>query len=173
MGVRIFDPKALKTEVVSFLKKKSKFGTYDGTPATYDYAYNCRAIHTGSGTILMYTRDFGMHDCGWWKNPDYARCFHLSLSFLDTICGFPKPKDHALTKEWLELFFGDNQRFIWAEPPYSSEGKRQDIWHYRVFCDPSWSPIIPRKEVYSKDFTPKGWKSFSELGYEKMEKVEG
>ena len=75
------------------------------------------------------------------------------MSFRDNIIGYPKPKDKKLTKEWIGLFFGDKQSYLWCEPPFSEIGKRQDVWHYRMFCDPSWSPIIPRKEVYSKDYT--------------------
>jgi hypothetical protein len=32
-----------------------------------------------------------------------------------------------------------------------------------VFCDERWQPILPRGEVYSREFTEKGWKSFSEM----------
>jgi len=69
----------------------------------------------------------------------------------------------TLDKAWLEVFYGDDCRYIWAEPPYSEEGRKSDIWHYRLFCDINWQPILPRGEVYSKDFTEKGWKSFSEI----------
>ena len=33
----------------------------------------------------------------------------------------------------------------------------------RPLCDTHWRPILPRKEVYSKDFTELGWKSASEV----------
>lgn len=104
-----------------------------------------------------------MHSSGWWKNPDYERCWHLSLSFRDPITGENAPKDSALTNEWLEAFYADDQRYIWAEPPYTQGGKTNEVWHYRIFCNPSWAPILPRGEVYSKEFTERGWMSFSEL----------
>lgn len=33
----------------------------------------------------------------------------------------------------------------------------------QVFCDPAWQPLKPRGEVYTREFTEVGWKSFSEL----------
>lgn len=123
----------------------------------------CKALHIPTGTLLIFTRDAGMHSGGWWKNPDYERCWHLSLSFHDPITGESAPKNTKLTDEWLDAFYGDDQRYLWAESPYSLEGKRRGVWHYRLFCDPSWAPILPRGEVYSKEFTERGWMSFSEL----------
>lgn len=37
------------------------------------------------------------------------------------------------------------------------------VYHYRLFCDEAWKPIMPRGEVYSTQFTERGWKSFSDL----------
>jgi len=50
-----------------------------------------------------------------------------------------------------------------AVPPYSSGGKANEVWHYRVFTNPAGEPILPRGEVYSREFTEKGWLSFSDL----------
>lgn len=55
------------------------------------------------------------------------------------------------------------ERLLWCEPPYSEEGKKAGVYHYRLFCDENWQPIFPRGEVYSTQFTEMGWKSFSEL----------
>jgi len=166
--IKVFDKNTLKIEVANYLKRKSMYSTYDGTPSTYDYAFLCTVFHIGSGTSLMFTRDLGMHDCGWWKNPQYNRCYHLSLSFRDILTGYFLPKNEKLTEEWIELFFHQNKRFIWSESPFSIQGKKLDVWHYRVFCDENWDPIIPKKEVYSKDFTPPNWKSWSEQNREQM-----
>jgi len=124
---------------------------------------SCKALHHPTGTLFIFSRDGGMHSGGWWKNPDYERCWHLSMSFVEPLTGERGPKDVKLTEQWLEVFYGDDQRYIWAEPPYSPDGKQLGVWHYRVFCDPSWAPIIPRGEVYTKDFTERGWLSFSDL----------
>lgn len=159
--MRSFDAHWLKTGVAREMRRVAELcRPYNGvTPPDR----RCLAKHLATGTMLIFTRDAGMHSSGWWKNPDYERCWHLSLSFHDPITGEKGPKDTKLTDEWLDAFYGDDQRYLWAEPPYSPQGKRADVWHYRVFCDPSWSPILPRGEVYTKTFTEKSWLSFSEL----------
>lgn len=53
----------------------------------------CSGFHESSGTKLIFTRDAGMHSSGWWKNPDYERCWHLSLSFVSPLTGDVLPKD--------------------------------------------------------------------------------
>jgi hypothetical protein len=103
-----------------------------------------------------------MHSIGWWKNPDYERCEHLSLSFRYAD-GTAAPHDHKLGRAWALAFFGEHARKLWVEPPYSPYGKQWDVYHYRLFVDPAWKPILPRKEVYTLEFTALGWKSWSEL----------
>lgn len=122
-----------------------------------------RFIHVSSGTVGIFSFDQGHHSSGWWKNPEYERCWHLSLSFFDPVTSLPRDKDWHLTEKWLSAFYHDNVRFVWSEPPYSKHGKPLDVWHYRVFCDPAWEPIIPRGEVYNKTLTEAGWLSFSDL----------
>jgi hypothetical protein len=171
--MRVFDQYSLKEEVARQMWKRAMNGTWDGrsvrTASQYQSIYEkpyferCIAQHRPTGTIIIFTRDEGMHTSGWWKN---KRCLHLSLSFRNPETGDPVSRDVKLSREWLEVFFHDNQRLIWAEPPYSDEGKGSDVWHYRVFCDPFWVPMLPRGEVYSREFTEVGWKSFSELGFE-------
>jgi hypothetical protein len=120
---------------------------------------------------VIFTRDAGHHTGGWLKNPDYERCYHLSLSFRGSD-GHPlnparrlerAPQMHRLARQICVAFYGPDTRYLWAEPPFSEEGKRLQVWHYRVFCDPAWRPIVPRREVYSRELTEKGWKSFSDL----------
>ena len=154
-----------KEQTVSFMKRNASIGFYDGTQKTLRYFNKCRYYHCPSNTNLIFTRDIGYHSSGWFKNPDYERCCHLSLSFKAVESGhiYNLPKNEKLTDEWIELFFGDNKKWIWTEPPFSEEGKKEDVWHYRLFCDKMWQPIKPRKEVYTREFTEKGWKSFSEL----------
>jgi hypothetical protein len=137
-------------------------------------------VAIGAFTIVMiFSRDVGHHSGGWLKNPDYERCWHLSLSFRGSD-GHPMnparrleraPQMHRLAERLCDLFYGTNTRYIWAEPPFSKIGKRYQVWHYRVFCNEAWHPIVPRGEVYSKELTEKGWKSFSELYGHKPETV--
>lgn len=115
-------------------------------------------------TRILFTRDEGMHTSGWWKNPDYERCFHLSLSFIDTESGMDAPHDRKLATAWCLLFFRESTRLLWVEPPYSAHGRQHDVWHYRLFVAEDWrTPILPRGEVYTREFTEAGWKSWSDV----------
>lgn len=135
--------------------------TFDGrNPAGLD---GLRYVHEPTGTVFCYSRDIGHHSSGWWKNPDYERCRHLSLSFVEPGTLVRAPRDKQLTSAWVDAFFGDDRTKLWCEPPYSASGKAIEVWHYRLFCAPDWSPWIPRGEVYSKQFTEIGWKSWSDV----------
>ena len=144
---------------------------YDGrcTPETIARLQRCGWFYldpVGEVARLIYTRDVGHHSGGWWKNPDYERCLHLSISFVDRRTGEPQDFDTERADKIAAAFWADDRRKAWIEKPYSDEGKSNRVWHYRLFCDPAWSPIQPRGEVYSKDDTPADWRSFSEIhGY--------
>ena len=120
-------------------------------------------IDCPDGARVMFTRDSGHHTCGWFKNPDYERCLHLSISYRDPETMEAREHDLAESREWCRLFFGQHVEKVWTEPPYSEEGKARDVWHFRVFCDPKWDPWMPRGEVYTRKHTPPDWKSWSEL----------
>lgn len=121
-----------------------------------EYFESCKWTLLRFPCICIFTRDTGYHSSGWWKNPMYERCYHLSISF-------PGGIDKNGLGKIIDGLFGTNKNWIWTEPPYSEDGKRLGVWHYRLFCDEFWQPIIPRGEVYSTQFTERGWKSFSEL----------
>lgn len=63
----------------------------------------------------------------------------------------------------LRNLFHDSRRWLWCEGPFTEAGKQCSVFHYRLFCNPEWQPLKPRGEVYNRDFTEAGWKSFSEL----------
>ena len=140
---------------------------YDGrqSPAAWRHIKRCTRYHLPTLTMLLYTRDAGMHTSGWWKNPDYDRCKHLSISFIERHgrALARLPHNHKMAAKWCELFFGDDKRLLWIEPPFSEEGKAGNVYHYRLFCDRNWEPIKPRGEVYNKTWTPEGWLSWSDL----------
>lgn len=164
--MRTYDRRWLKAGVAKEMRRRALQGFFRGSlnnPHDIAYFKSCEAYHIPTGTQLILTRDAEMHTCGWFKNPDYERCWHLSLSFFDVETNSRADKDPQLTDEWLALFFGDDKRLLWAEPPSSEIGKRADCWHYRLFCDEHWQPILPRGEVYSRELTEVGWKSFSEV----------
>lgn len=177
--MRWFGDHWTEENIAGWLKQQASCGEYDGvmTERAKRYTDSCTAAHKSSGSILLFTKDIGMHDSGWWKNPDCNQCWHLSLSFRDPQTGHPRGKDQEWTDKWIEAVFGPLKRLIWAEPPYYPEGKRNDVWHYRVFFAPGWTaPILPRGEVYSKDWTPSHWLSYSDLQAKlgrEAEKMEG
>ena len=153
--------------VVSVLKMAAATGIFTGSGSFEDVRYcdGCRILHHDTGTLILFTRDEGYHSCGWWKNPDYERCYHLSISFKgvqgDDV--FRLPRNSKLTDKWIDAFYGDDKKKMWTEPPYSKAGKAMEVWHYRLFCDEAWQPIKPKGEVYSRDQIPEGFMSFSEL----------
>lgn len=151
------------------MKHNAERGYYRGviqTARERRYFMSCRRVDEPTGTILIFSRDIGHHTGGWFKNPDYERCYHLSLSFFDPVTGDRIDQDKGLARSWCALFFGQDRDLLWCEPPYSAEGKANSVWHYRLFCDPGWQAIMPRGEVYSREFTERGWKSFSDIhGY--------
>lgn len=151
---------------VAAMKHNARRGVYSGFGTSPDRKYlaSCRRL-TATGASLIFSRDKGMHSSGWWKNPNFEQCLHLSISYFD-----PATRQHTgyhskkRSKVWCELFFGPWMRLLWAEPPFSDEGKRCGTWHYRVFTDGTFTvPLLPRGEVYSKQFTELGWKSWSDL----------
>ena len=158
---------APSSDLVAWAKLRASRMIFDGrdSPASRRYLLDCRHYHPATECLILYTRDTGHHPSGWWKNPDYERCYHLSISFVAYERGRaqPLPFDTRTAGKWAEAFSGKETRNAWIEPPYSDEGKSQGVHHYRLFCDPAWQPIKPRGEVYSKDWTPADWKSFSDV----------
>lgn len=154
--------------LVPLARLRALRGIYDGrmSPRTQTLLALCShylRIDGGRYATVIYTRDAGHHTSGWWKNPDYERCLHISVAYRSFLIEQPLPQDLKETRRIAEAFFGEHTRLAWIEPPYSPEGKTYDVWHYRLFCDPSWAPTLPKGEVYSREDTPAGWKSFSDI----------
>lgn len=164
--------------LVPFARRRAMRGIYDGR-VNEESALLIRACAhqfeqrlRDRSVMVIFTRDVGHHTSGWWKNPDYERCWHLSLSQRDPATGESVPTDKAFFLELAEAFYGADARKCWVEGPYSPEGKARDVWHYRLFCNEAWEPILPRSEVYSKQFTEIGWKSFSEVHGMRLDEVD-
>lgn len=154
--------------LVPFAKMRAQRGLFDGmqTPANMRLIAYCRhrlRIDMERVALVLFTRDIGHNSSGWWKNPDYERCWHLSISFIALKDGERLSFDKSEAEKIARAFFADDVRLTWLEPPYSPHGKISDVWHYRLFADPSWAPFKPRGEVYSRDWTPAGWRSFSDI----------
>lgn len=154
--------------MVRFARLRAKRDFFDGreTPRAARYIRMCSHLFSVSPVYsarLIFTRDTGHHSSGWWKNPDYERCWHLSISFCVNPTDQPLLYDKKEGQRIAEAFFQGEVRRCWIEPPYTDQGKRAGVHHYRLFCDQGWQPIVPRGEVYSREFTERGWKSFSDL----------
>lgn len=153
--MRYLDRYTLLSDACQRIRMTAIRGIWDGRDES-PYFESCKWMLEQYPCVVIFTRDEGYHSGGWWKNPDYERCYHLSISF-------PGGKDKNTLKKILAYLFGRDQHLIWIEGPFSDVGKKNDVWHYRLFCDTHWMPVKPRGEVYSTQFTEKGWKSYSEL----------
>lgn len=151
-------PNHIDESFVATIRAQAERGLFDGSPQSQGSIYFRRCIHRCPNTraSVIYSRDTGHHSSGWWKNPDYERCYHLSLSF-------DGGHNRKLAERWCKAIFGDEVTQLWIEPPYSPAGKAREVWHYRLFCDAGWQPIKPRGEVYSTDWTPADWRSWSDI----------
>lgn len=157
--------------IATLMRLNAWRSTFDGTmsPRAEWYVTRiCRRIDATTGTVLIFTRDTGHHTSGWMKNPDYERCLHLSLTAIPPRIVLPSGAqrvelDTKTKAAWLRAFFGAEARYTWEESAKSREGERAGVVHYRLFCDAAWVPLMPRGEVYSSEFTEKGWRSASQV----------
>lgn len=153
----------IRQEILSLaigkVKAMANKGIWNGKDFT-PYFLACQWLIEELGCQVIFTREEGYHSSGWWKNPDYERCYHLSVSF-------PGGRDVKRTAKLVDLIFGANHKLLWVEPPYSKEAVKAEVWHYRLFCNEFWQPVKPRGEVYSTQFTERGWKSFSDVQYDR------
>lgn len=154
-------------------KKIADQGYYDGLRYhPYIYGELAKGMCQMTGTQFVFTRSKGMHECGWWKNPDFNQCYHLSLSFFDPETMEHRDHDHKLADKWCAAFFGDDRRLVWVEAPHSPHGRLLDIRHYRLFMDPHFQTSVkPRGEVYTREFTEAGWLSYSDLQYKMAQEI--
>lgn len=154
--------------VARLLRARAWTGEFDGRVSAHAMGYldYCRVIDRPTGAVLIFTRDSGHHSSGWLKNPDYERCFHLSTSPVPTriiIPGAIAELDKKTARRWVEAFFKGDVGKVWSESPKTTGGRTRNVWHWRLFCDEQWKPILPRGEVYSKEFTEIGWRSASQV----------
>lgn len=155
--MRTLDKYTLLFDACKRIKYAASICIWDGRS---EIPESCSWLLEKYPATILFTRDVGYHSSGWWKNHDYERCWHLSISFRGG-------NEKKALRQIIENLFLPYERLLWVEPPYSNEGKKMDVWHYRLFCDENWQPLKPRGEVYNTNFTERGWKSFSELQYEK------
>lgn len=169
--------------VVAELRRRARHGLFDGrgSPEAMRYMRHCRVVDSVTAAVLIFTRDVGHHSSGWLKNPDYEQCWHLSTSPAPSPLILPGVQraelDRGVRAAWVKAFFGDEVRYVWSESPKTPEGKARDVWHWRLFCDAHWVPHLPRKEVYTLEFTELGFRSASQVlaedGHYLLEREDG
>jgi hypothetical protein len=107
----------------------------------------------------LFTYDVGAHNCGWWRNSQYDRCWHLSLVVMKPGArvlegAFETPTD----VEWRAIaaaFFGPDVTRAWIEPPasafdtYRTSPQSRHTYHVRVFTDREGHALTPEGEVYT------------------------
>jgi hypothetical protein len=141
---------------------------YGGADARALAPFTWDIIIDNLGVRIIFTRDVGNHTGGWLKNPDYERCYHLSLSFRTANGKSLLPQNKRIAMELVDLFYSFDSRLLWVESASSRAGVLHDVWNYRLFADRNWQPIQHREEVCTKELTDKGWKCFSEIQGQKV-----
>lgn len=101
------------------VKNQSEKGIWNGKDIT-DYFQECRFFIPRFNCTLIFTKETGYHSSGWWKNPDFERCYHLSISFKEG-------RNESILKKILISVFGNNLKNLLVEAPYSSEGKKNEV----------------------------------------------
>lgn len=114
----------------------------------------------GRPTRVMMTLNVGTHASGWWRNSEYDRCLHLSISHPvkvpGSLRGGLEEASLAEVQAWARAAFPDHYRMTWTEPPAKvfdqdvlANRRRPGVWHVRLFLDRNNQPIQPEGEVYN------------------------
>lgn len=100
---------------------------------------------------VIFTLDCGMHMGGWWKNSEYDRCWHLSLTMrtASSPLAIPETPTHAEQDVWVHAFFDPHAAWVWFEPATNTTPAGKAPVHYRLFLNQDLDPILPRGEVYT------------------------
>ena len=137
-----------------------------------------RGFHDATGTLLLYSREvWPPATIGEEKTEGYVYWRHLSLSFHETdLEAGPNrygrmreclPKDEETTARWIEAFFGAQKVWVICEPPSTDNGRKFDVWHYRMPCDPNWEPLARKGSQIAQIFSGAGWHPWLDLAAER------
>jgi hypothetical protein len=95
-------------------------------------------------TFVLFTFDVGHHASGWFRNSDYDRCFHLSVSHPD-LSGPPGTRLCDVTVEeiraWAIAAFGEDRRLSWFEPRYAASKYIRERARGLIHFDDQEEPI--------------------------------
>ncbi len=147
------------------LKRRAASGISDGDPTPSGRAYlaNCSEDHPATGTSITFTRCVGFNEYLGVDDPNFERYLHLSLSFwsADDEDG-PMPtsrRDEVLCNLCATAFFGDDDPHTWIDLSQTSDGRALDVWHWYLFCDADWQPIILDPATDTSHLTSIGWRN--------------
>jgi hypothetical protein len=113
----------------------------------------------GRKTSILLTFDQGTHASGWWRNSEYDRCLHLSLTHPpdrrliadpNNLPAIQSPSDKEVAA-WAAAVFGPHTDKLWIEPAASALDpyRRPNVPHIRLFLNRDNYPILPTGEVYT------------------------
>lgn len=136
----IFQAANAETEHLIRIKKIAASGINNGSINSDLYRALCSHYFAYSGMLMALTRDdITMLQL---KDTEYVRCYHAAISFCENKIGNFVPFKHKQAWHFFKSLFPNDYEKVWIEPPVSKDGHRLDIFHYRIFCDPQWQPII-------------------------------
>lgn len=127
----------------------------------------------GRPTRVLLSLDVGYHASGWWKNEEYERCLHVSVSHprpdrpklwtpkheLGDAGGvgmdLETPTDDEV-RSWGDAIFGLANRWTWLEPAASvfDPYRRPNVVHLRLFLTLELEPTKPVGEPYGLTSAP-------------------
>ena len=117
--------------IANRMRYRARSGEHCGDGSERERAYIKKCSVREGNTTLVFTRDFGYQQFGWLADPAHDRCWHLSIA-----CNDPIERD-----AWLRAFFGDHVEHLWGQTSVTVYGQRQEIWHWRLFCDDRGQPL--------------------------------
>ena len=138
--------------LVDLMKRHAGTGVLNvrSDPMGNPYFHSATRPHIPTGSLLLFTRDYGYYASREISSALYDRCYHLSISFKDFSKKPPLPADFnpALASAWVQAFFEDWQSLVWTNDNNAQRNARIDeVHHYRVFCDHSWQPLDLSSDV--------------------------
>ncbi len=118
--------------IANRMRYRARSGAHCGDRSVRELAYIKKCSARDGSTTLVFTRDFGNHQFAWLADPAHDRCWHLSIACSDSI-----ERD-----AWLRALFGEHVEHLWGQSCVSLYGQQRGVWHWRLFCDENWQPLI-------------------------------
>ena len=142
--------------IVAALQKEMVTGVVadEKTPEAMAYVARCTldvGMTTDKGARFMYTRSIegGLHS------------IHLSLSFRKAPYTAAAPFDHRFARRAVPEFFGEDLKHVLVYRPQHGEGRRWNIWHFRLFTGQDWKANGYAPARAADDLTWFDWQEYA------------